>query len=279
MPLYRQILAAQPDHSVVVLAVGPLRNLANLLKSRPDDTSPLDGQVLIAKKVKRLEVMGGSYPPTANAKEAEWNFKQDPESAALVCSTWPTPVLFNGEGGSTNSGRRVTYEMPEHNPLTMAYRLYPGVGFAGDRLSWDSVSALVAIRGAEPFYKVVSGGTNVTDSVTGINLWRSEVDRQHSYLVIKASKHEIETALEDMQTLGKEDPRTSSSTRTIMPMQECVKSLSREIATARSVAGRSPAKLDSVPACRRQKAFGHVIRRSMQCPASSASHDRITRLQ
>ena len=80
----------------------------------------------MAKKVKKLEVMGGTYPPFANKKEGEWNFKQDPAAAALVCSTWPTPVLFNGEGGSTCSGRRVTYEMPEHNPLTMAYRLSGG---------------------------------------------------------------------------------------------------------------------------------------------------------
>lgn len=205
--LYRQTLAKQQDGSVVVLAVGPLRNLANLLKSRPDDASPLDGPALIAKKVKRLEIMGGTYPPMANAKEGEWNFKQDPAAAALVCSTWPTPVVFNGEGGSTNSGRRVTYEMPEHNPLTMAYRLYPGVGFAGDRLSWDSVSALVALRGAEPWYKVVSGGTNVTDPITGINVWHSKEDRQHSYLVLKARKPEIETVIEDMQTMGKGRPK------------------------------------------------------------------------
>ena len=135
--LYRQVLAKQPDASVVVLAIGPLRNLANLLKSQPDAASPLEGPALIARKVKRLEIMGGTYPPSANPKEAEWNFKQDPAAAAAVCSTWPTPVLFNGEGGATCSGRRVTYEMPEHNPMTMAYRWYPGVGYAGDRLSWD----------------------------------------------------------------------------------------------------------------------------------------------
>lgn len=155
--LYRKILMLQPDGSIVVLAVGPLRNLANLLRSPPDDLSPLDGLGLVAKKVKRLEVMGGNYPPS-NSREAEWNFKQDAASASFVCSAWPTPILFNGEGGSTNSGRRVTYEMPEHNPLTMAYRLYPGVGFAGDRLSWDPISVLVATRGAQPWYEVVSGG-------------------------------------------------------------------------------------------------------------------------
>ena len=198
--IYRQVLAKQPDGSVVVLAVGPLINLANLLKSSPDKLSPLDGVGLVAKKVKRLEVMGGNYPPVANAKDGEWNFKQDPAAAALVCSTWPTPVLFNGEGGSTCSGRRVTYEMPEHNPLTMAYRLYPNVGFAGDRLSWDSVSALVSVRGAQPWYDVVSGGTNITDPVTGINTWSMEKDRGHSYLVLKSRKPEVEKALEDMQT-------------------------------------------------------------------------------
>ncbi len=204
--VYREVLAKQPDGSVVVLAVGPLRNLSNLLKSAPDQVSSLDGTALVAKKVKRLEVMGGNYPPTANAKDGEWNFKQDPAAAALVCSSWPTPILFNGEGGSTCSGRRVTYEMPEHNPLTMAYRLYPNVGFAGDRLSWDSVSALVAVRGAKPFYEIVSGGTNLTDPVTGINTWIPGKDGAHSYLVLKSRKHEIEKALEDMQTLGQGRP-------------------------------------------------------------------------
>ncbi len=204
--LYRQVLARQPDGSVVVLAVGPLRNLANLLSSRPDEASPLDGRALVAKKVKRLELMGGTYPPADNKNEAEWNFKQDPAAAALVCSTWPTPVLFNGEGGSTCSGRRVTYEMPEHNPLTMAYRLYPSAGFAGDRLSWDSISSLVTVHGAAPWYKVVSSGVNVTDAKTGINTWQAGNDRGHSYLVPKASKSEIETALEDMQVAGKGRP-------------------------------------------------------------------------
>jgi hypothetical protein len=204
--LYRQVLAKEPDASVVVLAVGPLRNLANLLKSGPDAASPLDGPALVAKKVKRLDVMGGTYPPSANRKEAEWNFKQDPGSAALVCSTWPTPILFNGEGGSTCSGRRVTYEMPEHNPLTMAYRHYPGVGFAGDRLSWDPISCLVAIRGASPWYQVVTGGVNVTDAATGINTWQAGADRGHAYLVLRSRKHEIEEALEDMMVAGQGRP-------------------------------------------------------------------------
>ncbi|HEX8833540.1 MAG TPA: Ig-like domain-containing protein, partial [Abditibacteriaceae bacterium] len=141
-------------------------------------------------------------------KDGEWNFVQDPPSAALVCSTWPTPILFNGEGGTTNSGRRVTYEMPEHNPMTVAYTAYPGVGFGGDRLSWDTISSMVAIRGAAPWYQVVSNGSNVTDPVTGSNTWQVGENRGHSYLVLdpKRPKSEVETALEDMQGGGKGRP-------------------------------------------------------------------------
>ncbi len=208
--LYREVLAKQPDGSVVIVAVGPLRNIANLLKSSADAASPLDGSALVAKKVKRLDVMGGKYPPDAsrNAKDGEFNFMQDPASTALVCSTWPTPVLFNGEGGSTCSGRRVTYEMPEHNPLTVAYKHSASSGFAGDRLSWDPVSCLVAIRGAAPWYKVITGGTNVADPLTGVNVWQSGADRGHSYLVLdqKRPKSDVETALEDLMVAGKPRP-------------------------------------------------------------------------
>ncbi len=198
LALYREILAAQPDGSVVIVAVGPLRNLANLLKA---------DAALVAKKVKWLHVMGGHYPPHAKQNDAEYNFQKDPASAALVCAKWPTPILFNGEGGSTSSGRRVTYEMPEHNPLTMAYTAYPGVGFAGDRLSWDPVSCLVAVRGAAPWYEVVSQGRNVVDAATGLNTWRAGGEHGHSYLVLKkGAKAAVETALEDLMVAGRGRP-------------------------------------------------------------------------
>ncbi len=99
--LYRQLLAKQPDGSAIIVAVGPLRNLANLLKSPADEISPMDGKALITKKVKRLEVMGGNYPSSASVKNPEWNFKQDPTSAALVCAEWPTAKQIRSRRGST----------------------------------------------------------------------------------------------------------------------------------------------------------------------------------
>ena len=49
--LYRRVLAAQPDRSVAISSVGLLTNLAALLRSGPDDYSPLDGRALVAQKV------------------------------------------------------------------------------------------------------------------------------------------------------------------------------------------------------------------------------------
>ncbi|MEJ6579758.1 MAG: nucleoside hydrolase [Akkermansiaceae bacterium] len=206
--LYREVLAAQPDQSVIIVAVGPLRNIANLLESGADAVSDLDGAGLVERKVKRLDIMGGKYPPqpSKDAKDAEWNFAQCARSAAKVCEDWPTPILFNGEGGSTLSGRRATYEMPEHNPLTMAYTLYPGSGYGGDRMSWDPISCLVTVRGAEPWYEVVGGGRNVVDPGTGSNRWQQVEGGRHSYLVLKSKKVEVEAVLEDYLVAGKGRP-------------------------------------------------------------------------
>lgn len=86
--LYREVLAAQPDRSVVIVAVGPLRNIANLLKSGPDAASDLDGSKLVERKVKRLDIMGGKYPPhpSKDANDAEWNFAQGAAVGMFVCS-------------------------------------------------------------------------------------------------------------------------------------------------------------------------------------------------
>jgi len=62
------------------------------------------------------------------------------------------------------------------------------------------------VRGAAPYYKVVSGGANVTDAVTGINTWKTNEDRGHAYLVLQSRKSEIEKALEDVMVAGKGRP-------------------------------------------------------------------------
>ena len=61
--VYRQVLAEAEDHSVVISAIGFATNLADLLRSGPDDKSPLTGSELVGQKVKTVVWQGGWYPP------------------------------------------------------------------------------------------------------------------------------------------------------------------------------------------------------------------------
>lgn len=60
--LYRKILAQQPDHSVTIITVGFLTNVAALLQSDPDQYSDLSGKELVEKKVQKLVSMAGKFP-------------------------------------------------------------------------------------------------------------------------------------------------------------------------------------------------------------------------
>ena len=55
--LYRQILAENEDQSVVIVTVGPLKNIQNLLESGADAYSPLNGTELVEKKVKEFVIL------------------------------------------------------------------------------------------------------------------------------------------------------------------------------------------------------------------------------
>jgi hypothetical protein len=95
--LYRKLLAAQPDGSVTIVAVGPVVNLKDLLDSTADAESSLSGTELVAKKVKELVVMGGGYP---KSNGPEWNFyvgQRGPEPPS------PSPTTGRPRPSSTAS--------------------------------------------------------------------------------------------------------------------------------------------------------------------------------
>src|SRR4051794_24445400 len=77
--VYRKVLSQQPDNSVTIVTVGFLTNLANLMNSKPDKYSPLDGTTLIHKKVKRLVSMAGKFP-----EGKEFNVFMDSTSSQIV---------------------------------------------------------------------------------------------------------------------------------------------------------------------------------------------------
>ncbi|MBI4166796.1 MAG: nucleoside hydrolase [Acidobacteria bacterium] len=97
--LLRMTLAGQQDEGVVMVQIGPSTNLARLLATDSDTTSPLDGRALVRRKVRFLSVMAGSFTDiqydgrTYPKGHPEYNLQMDVHSAQRVFSDWPTPIV------------------------------------------------------------------------------------------------------------------------------------------------------------------------------------------
>jgi inosine-uridine nucleoside N-ribohydrolase len=155
--VYRRVLSAQPDHSVTVVTVGFLTNLAGLLHSGPDAYSPLNGQELVKKKVKLLVSMAGKYP-----SGREYNIYNDAPSAAYALENWPTPVILSGYeiGADIKTGLPLIRDRAIRNdPVkdAFAHNMALSRQDAEGRMSWDEVTVLVAIRGYKPYFSLREG--------------------------------------------------------------------------------------------------------------------------
>jgi hypothetical protein len=188
--LYRQILAAQPAQSVTIASVGLLTNLSALLESSPDSSSSLNGRDLVAQAVFRLVVMGGGYP-TGD----EFNFYEDPASAAYVVENWPTPIVFSGTefGGPILSGNTLDSTVDASDPVRVAYDLYNGgVG----RQSRDLTVVLYSVRPDSGLFVVNgAGGGNVVDETTGTNSWEAGIASNQTYLESAVPTEQFENVL------------------------------------------------------------------------------------
>jgi hypothetical protein len=180
--LYRRLLAAEQDGSVVILTIGFLTNLEALLASEPDRHSPLDGLELVRRKVARYVLMGGRFPEML---PGDYNLGIEVTASHAVLSNWPTPILFSGgEIGEAiiTGGERLEEATDATHPVYRAYEVFND--FAG-RFSWDQTAVLAAVRGASPLWDVVDEGYFEYDA-DGQYRWRTDGDRDHAYLVAKA---------------------------------------------------------------------------------------------
>ncbi len=87
--LYRQLLAAQPDHSVTIVCTGFVTCLAQLLSSGADEYSSLSGVELVRQKVKGIYMQGGVF---GDAEEPDFNFAQGAAFALEFFRLWPKDV-------------------------------------------------------------------------------------------------------------------------------------------------------------------------------------------
>lgn len=178
--LYRQLLSAQPDHSVTIVTVGFLTNLSNLIRTQPDSYSSLNGVDLVKKKVKQLVCMAGKFP-----EGNEFNVKEDAKASQTVFEGWPTPIILSG----FEIGQKIKTGLPlinnaaiQHSPVKDVFRIAIPMAKedSAGRMSWDETAVLVAVKGYQPFYTLQSGKIIVKDD--GANIWNSKASGHH-YLV------------------------------------------------------------------------------------------------
>lgn len=159
---YRRLLREQPDTSVVLVVVGYQTNLANLLRSQPDEYSALSGMDLVSRKVKKLVCAGGRYPYEQNPGKFG-NFKPDPPSSIYVHAEWPTEIIYITCGTMAKSiltGKIFyTNRSGKEDPVGEAYRIFLKDWKKKVRHSCDHIAVYVAVRGAEPYFNLVKDGT------------------------------------------------------------------------------------------------------------------------
>ena len=208
--VYRRVLAAQPDGSVVIVTVGDLTNLRYLLESKPDALSPLDGVALVQRTVQRWVCMGSRYPADLDPKP--WgNFKMDPDSTVKAIAGWPTPITFTGGGAFAElvATGACLKKVPASNPVRRVYELYFG-GEAKNRHSADLISVLVAARGTGAPWKVVRGGHNFIFP-DGRHEWRASPDNpRHEYISALADGVTPASVIADMESLISHLPKTAT---------------------------------------------------------------------
>ena len=154
--VYRMVLASAEDRSIVISSIGFVTNIADLLRSGPDNYSELNGYDLVEAKVKTIVWQGGWYPPMHGfgAETYNWDCGRgfydtngcDGESGYAVNNMPPSvEMVYSDIGDEVYTGGRLSDCAGDENPCRAA--MIDQQGWGNARCSWDGVVTLRAIRG------------------------------------------------------------------------------------------------------------------------------------
>jgi len=203
--LYRKILEESADESLVIITVGPLKNIENLLESKGDSISPLSGEELVEQKVREFVIMGGQFPEG----KWEWNFNGGmPGVTQNVLSKLTVPITFSGfELGVAIKTGEVLNQMDPNTPLHKGFLYFSAnapwmkKNFKGailDNSTFDQTAVLYAVRGGVgSYWDRISNGICIADKKGG-NTWRQAENSKHSYLKLTMDPDEIGAVIEGM---------------------------------------------------------------------------------
>ncbi len=192
--IYRKVFNGQPDKSVTIVTVGFLTNLANLLKSGPDNNSPLTGKELVSKKVRRLVSMAGKFP-----QGREFNIFMDSVASQEVFMNWPGEVIFTGFeiGWEIRTGLRLINSDIRNSPVKDVFKISipQSEEDKAGRMSWDETAVLIGVYGTEGFFDTVRGKIIVNPD--GSNSWQDDPAGTQMYVKQKMPVSQMSTFIED----------------------------------------------------------------------------------
>jgi hypothetical protein len=171
--LNRRLLAAAEDRSVTYITVGHTKGLYDLLVSKPDKISPLDGMELITRKVTRWVALGAL---DANNKEQhfvkDWNFYRNgtAEYTAYLVSNFPNEIYFVDAGSDVLTGASLA-NTPQGNIVRTAYETWlwntMEKKLEDQRPSWDLAGVYFAVMDCGEYLESQSSGRLVFEQQKG----------------------------------------------------------------------------------------------------------------
>ena len=173
------------NDNVVICAVGAMTNIAALLGSEPDDISSLDGVSLVRERCEKLVLMAGIFDPADT--RTEWNVHLDIPAAKVLAERCPVPVIWlpSETGAEIVTGGPIIEAFGEDTPLSLSFRLFPGVLKKGGRPSWDPATTLYAVEGCAEFFTETPDGTVTVDD-DGKTVYTADGMGKHRILHLKA---------------------------------------------------------------------------------------------
>ncbi len=126
--LYRELLSQAQPGSITIATIGPLFFMDELLRSEPDDISPLSGVELANRAVKRVVMMGGHYPASTTRGETNfvaWN-QTGVTQRVMQNLTRPVEVCtfeVGDIGSGFGTGKRLAQLQADH-PVRIGYEYF-----------------------------------------------------------------------------------------------------------------------------------------------------------
>ena len=178
--LYRQALAEEA--SVEIAEIGFCQVLAALLRSPPDDLSPLPGHALLAQNCKHIWSMAGRWDDPAGGYEYNLSHtRANRRAASDFYENCPVPVTFLGFEVGLNVISGDVLKGRDNDLLAQALKDH---GSENGRHSWDPMLALLALAGdpAAAGYRAVYGQAKI-DPGDGKNQWIADGHGSQRYVV------------------------------------------------------------------------------------------------